>query len=171
MLHYIDRMELPQWYDENFMTMLVVNPDTIFAYWEFSFGQCKALNGWKPVLKLYELTPDGETGPESKLARTVLLPPFVDNWYFRGLQPQHRYQAEIGWEQDNHFYTVIKSNIVEVPPASPFAEPGQVEWRAITGMSTDKSIKMDDSRAMDDTARRIYNTMPFYMGINTGPTL
>ncbi|MBF7083958.1 DUF4912 domain-containing protein [Desulfallas sp. Bu1-1] len=169
MLHYIDRMELPQWYDENLMIMLVVNPDTIYAYWELSFGQCKALNGWKPVLKLYELPPDKEAESEPRLIRTSPLPPFTDNWYFKNLQPQRRYQAEIGWEQDNHFYTIIKSNIVDVPPAAPVAVPGQVEWRAVAGIAPSQDNKIEyDYRSVEDAVQQLFNTMPFYMGINTG---
>lgn len=164
MLNYIDRMELPQWYDENMMKMIVVNPKTTYLYWELSFGQWKALHGCQLLLNLYELPFDEEEISKPQLIKKIPLPPLTDNWYFENLQPAHCYQADMSWEKDRQCYRIIRSNIVELPPATPFALPRKVEWLSAEDqvITVNKSINQPTKETMQD----LIDSMSFYMGIN-----
>lgn len=170
MLHYIDRMELPKWYDENVMMLMIVNPNTAYAYWELSFGQCRALSGWKPLLKLYRLSPQQNGNTEPQLVRTIALPPFTENWYFYDLKPQSSYRAELGWEQGGHYYTIIKSNCIILPPSDSLDTPGDVQWRRTTFERPDlKKQNMAPAKTLTEPKKmeNTFETMPFYMGIKT----
>ncbi|MCL2338015.1 MAG: DUF4912 domain-containing protein, partial [Firmicutes bacterium] len=107
----LDQMELPRWYDDNTLTMLVINPTAVFLYWELSLGRAKTLPGRLLVLNLYELPPDaGYESEKNQPVQRVALPPLTNDWYFYDLKPAHRYRAEMGWEEDGRFYSLIKSN-------------------------------------------------------------
>jgi hypothetical protein len=44
-----------------------------------------------------------------------------------------------------------------------------VEWRAVAGIAPSQDNKIEyDYRSVEDAVQQLFNTMPFYMGINTG---
>jgi len=166
----IDLMELPRWYDENILTMLVVNPNSVFLYWELAFGQTKTLQERSLVLKLYELS--FESGHESenpRLVQSVKLPPLTNDWYFHDLEPACRYRAEMGWENGHRFYSFIKSNIVEVPPATPsIVTTLQNRWQPVnitTEPNTTTSATITSEQTVKATVQELIDSMSFYMGI------
>jgi len=168
----IDQMELPRWYDENTLTMLVVNPNSVFLYWELAFGQTKTLQERLLVLKLYELS--SESGHESenpRLVQSVELPPLTNDWYFHYLKPACRYRAEMGWENGHRFYSFIKSNIVEVPPASPATATAtalQPRWQPVeitTATKATTATTTTDEQPVKATVQELIDSMSFYMGI------
>lgn len=162
MSNSIDRMELPQWYDENKMVLMVVNPNTVYVYWEFAFSQNKAMRENQLIVRLFEQTPDYQP---QELVKSVALPPFTDNWYFNDLQPDHDYRADLGWEQNGVFYSLIKSNIVNVPPADPLNSTGQTKWQPVALQQLHKIITTPTARPTE-TVNEVVEKMPFYMGIH-----
>ena len=156
----IDRLELPKWYDDNLMTLLVVNQNSIYLYWEMCFEQWKILNGNQLVINLYELNSDVED-PGNRLVQRHTLPPFTGNWYFQNLQPNRRYQAEICNQHNDRLLSIMKSNIVAVPPAGSYRGPRKVEWRSVEGINATGAPAREPSVTM----KELVNTMSFYMGI------
>jgi len=169
----IDRMKLPRWYDENTLAMLVVNPNSVFLYWELAFGQIKTLQERLLVLKLYELS--SELGYESenpRLVKSVELPPLTNDWYFHDLKSACRYRAEMGWENGHRFYSFIKSNIVDLPPASPSTTTAlPTRWQPVdittpkTTTSTTTTTTTYDEQPVMATVQELIDSMSFYMGI------
>ncbi|SFH24878.1 hypothetical protein SAMN05660649_04412 [Desulfotomaculum arcticum] len=156
----IERFELPEWYDDNLMTLLVVNQHSIYLYWEMCFEQWKILDGNQLVVNLYELNSDG-VDPGNRLVRRHTLPPFTGDWYFHNLQPGRRYQAEICCQQNDRQLSIMKSNIVAVPPAGPYQGLREVEWRSVDGIGDMGT----PAKAPAETMKELVNTMSFYMGI------
>lgn len=160
-----DRLEPPKRYDENTMTMLVVSPDTVFLYWELAFGQARTLTDRRLVLRLYELSPQsGYENENPLLVRSVELPPLTDDWYFHDLKPARRYRAEMGWEKDNRFYSIIKSNIAEVPPAAPSSPPKTKTRRQPVDVTTASETGFAE-QPIQATVQELIDSMSFYMGI------
>ncbi|WP_169726473.1 DUF4912 domain-containing protein [Desulfotruncus alcoholivorax] len=156
----IDRLELPKWYDDNLMTLLVVNQNSIYLYWEMCFEQWRILNGNRLVINLYELNSDAE-GPGNRLVQSHTLPPFTGDWYFYNLQPDRRYQAEICYQQNDRLISIMKSNIVALPPAEPYRGSRKVEWRSVEGINAIGT----PAKEPNVTMKELVNTMSFYMGI------
>ncbi|WP_347488637.1 DUF4912 domain-containing protein [Desulfoscipio sp. XC116] len=163
MLKLIDRMELPQWYDENKMVLLVVDPYTVYLYWQLAFSQCKAIKEHQQVLRLFELPPEQLAHEQPGLLNSILLPAFTDNWYFNELKPGCRYQADMGWEQNGVFYSIIKSNTVNMPPAAPSATTSQAKWRPVEHLQETAIIP---AALPTQTVKELIQQMSFYMGIN-----
>lgn len=167
----IDRMELPQWYDENILTMLVVSPHTVFLYWELAFGQARTLSDRRLVLRLYEVSPrPGYENVHRSLVGNVVLPPLTGNWYFNDLQPGRRYRAELGWEKDHRFYCIIKSNSVELPPATPSDTAPEHTNRQPLDVKPAPPTETP-AQTIRATVRELIDSMSFYMGMtnDTGP--
>ena len=165
----IDRMELPQWYDENALVMLAVSPDTVFLYWEFAFGQVKALRKRQLMLHLYQLPPNsGYDSQSPRLVQSVELPPLTNNWYFNELKPARRYRAEIGWSDDGRFYSLMKSNTVQVPPATPSPATREIQWQSIDVLTTEQTTATEPT--ISQTVHEIIDSMSFYMGMKKDKT-
>ncbi|AGL03272.1 DUF4912 domain-containing protein [Desulfoscipio gibsoniae] len=162
MINCIDRMELPQWYDENKMVLLVVNPHTAYLYWELAFSQNRAVQEHQPVVRLFELPP-GQQDEQPRLVKSIVLPAFTNNWYFNDLQPGCHYQAEMGWEQNGIFYCMIKSNNIIAPPAAPMSTPVQAQWRPVEQRN---EVTKAPTNRPPGTVQELIQQMSFYMGIN-----
>ncbi len=165
MSNSIDRMELPQLYDENKMVLMVVNPHTIFLYWELAFSQSQAVQDHQLIVRLFEQPPEQKLHEQPRLVTSVVLPPFTTNWYFNELQPDHHYRADIGWEHNSVFYSLIKSNIVNVPPAEPPGITSQAKWRSVEQVQLHKTITTPTVRSVE-TINELVEQMSFYMGIH-----
>ena len=120
-------VSLPPRYEENTLILMVHCPRTLYAYWELSSNQMKALTG-KGTLRL-KLT---------LINRGIFysydLQPLGKCFYFPGVEPGRGYYCEIGVVGDNNeFYSLISSNMVHTPPEKPgeldLASSSGYEWR------------------------------------------
>ncbi|KAF1086254.1 hypothetical protein SPSYN_00998 [Sporotomaculum syntrophicum] len=164
MLSSIDRMELPRWYDENKMVLMVVTPHTVFLYWELAFSQWKAVAGHQLIVRLFALAPEQPT-EQPRLVTSAALPVGTENWYFNDLPADSQYQADMGWEQDGVFYSLLKSNSVRVPPAEPLGVAREAQWQSMKLGHLPGNIAATTSKP-DITVNEILNQMSFYMGIH-----
>jgi len=162
MAQNIDQLELPQWYDKNIITLLVVNPDTVYVYWELCFGQYKNIRGRQMVLHLYELPTGAENGYDRIMIRRICLPPFTEDCYIYDLCPTRCYQVELSWEQSGRYYGIIKSNSVELPPSAPNSSNREIVWRSPVG-----PVEPNVGRGgeIKETLKELLEGMSFYMGI------
>ena len=162
----IDRMELPKWYDDNRLTLMVVTPHSVFLYWELAFSQNRAAQGRQLVARLFDL-PREQPEQQPVLVKSEILPPFTENWYFNDLQPDRYYRAEMGWEEQGVFYSIIKSNKVIIPPANPTYMSGQVKWQNLEDQPQNTVTRsVSDSELGTGTVQEVLQQMSFYMGIH-----
>jgi len=165
MSNSIDRMELPKWYDENKMVLMVVDPHTVFLYWELAFSQNQAMKEHQIILRLFEQPLEQQLQEQPRLVTSVVLPAYTENWYFNELQPDSLYRAEIGWKQNGAFYSLIKSNIVNVPPAEPLGITGQAKWQSVEHRLLPKTFTAPTARPIE-TLDEVIQQMSFYMGMH-----
>lgn len=111
---------LPTRYGEDRVTLLVRDPETLFAYWELTPAAtetacheqgCPA-EALTPLLRLHDLTQD--TPPEDIVVGQA------ESWYLHVGRPGHRFQAELGLRgPEGRFTSISRSNVVETPPRNP----------------------------------------------------
>jgi hypothetical protein len=91
------------------------------AYWEITKATVQrakvALNGsWhcaKPVLRLLQITSDGNTNSVENVAQEIEIHGGVKNWYINVPQPPGNYRIAIGYAApDGKFHLIAKSNQV-----------------------------------------------------------
>ncbi len=92
--------ELPQSYNEEFLYLMPVKPDSLFAYWEVKSDDklllqvCNNNNGKKQLIQVH---------------------PKIGSWYVNGVEPGCEYSAEIGTERDGKFIPICSSIKVTTP--------------------------------------------------------
>lgn len=109
------------------------------AYWEITRATVQrarvALNGqWhnaKPVLRLLEITSDGNTNSVENVAQEIEIHSGVNNWYINISESSKTYRIAIGYAvPDGKFHLIAKSNQVTPPSYG----PGEIDdhWTDIT---------------------------------------
>lgn len=110
---------LPRSYAEDRITLLVRDPNWIFAYWELA-PEHLAEEESQLMMRLYDLT-EGSYDE-------IHLTPGADNWYIEVGRPSHTFQAELGAKRRTGEFTAIAvSNEVSTPPGAP-SELIDGEW-------------------------------------------
>ncbi len=109
------------------------------AYWEITRATVQrakvALTGFwhsaKPVLRLLEITSDGNTNSVENVVQEIEIHSGVNNWYVSTDQPGQKYRIAIGYAvPDGKFHLIAKSNQVN-PPASNL-DSADDHWTDIT---------------------------------------
>ena len=108
------------------------------AYWEITKATVQrakvALNGsWhcaKPVLRLLEITSDGNTNSVENVVQEIEIHGGVKNWYIN-ITESKTYRVAIGYVvEGGRFHLICKSNQVSSPSAT--ASPTDENWTDIT---------------------------------------
>ena len=108
------------------------------AYWEVTRATVQrakvAMTGlWhnaKPVLRLLEITSDGNTNSVEKVVQEIEIHSGVNNWYVNITEPCKNYRIAIGYTAPGEkFHLISKSNQVCPPPGS---SPEGEHWTDIT---------------------------------------
>ena len=95
------------------------------AYWEITRATVQrakvALTGFwhsaKPVLRLLEITSDGNTNSVENVVSEIEIHSGVNNWYVSNEHPGKNYRIAIGYAvPDGKFHLITKSNQVSPPP-------------------------------------------------------
>jgi hypothetical protein len=95
------------------------------AYWEITRATVQrakvALTGFwhsaKPVLRLLEITSDGNTNSVENVVQEIEIHSGVNNWYVSNDFPGKHYRIAIGYAvPDGKFHLITKSNQVSPPP-------------------------------------------------------
>lgn len=117
----LNKLRIPQYYNENVLIMLVQKPDAVFAYWELSGHQWRALGNKDGLyLRLYSCQAEGDPDSGANVLEEVKLPVNCKNWYFNGLNPEMEYYTELGWKaSDSLFMPILRSDPVVTPPDRP----------------------------------------------------
>ncbi|BAS27137.1 DUF4912 domain-containing protein [Limnochorda pilosa] len=145
---------LPARYGEDRVTLLVRDPEWIFAYWEItppSFGVAAAQQACRetelePVLRVHDLA---ETGPFQEIGVGE-----AESWYIEAGRPGHRFEAELGLRGPGGGFTLVaRSNRVETPPRDPayltaprVSRAQEVVLRQLRGMDPQGSPEFAERR-------------------------
>jgi hypothetical protein len=110
------------------------------AYWEITKATVQrvkvALNGsWhcaKPVLRLLEITSDGNTNSVENVVQEIEIHGGVKNWYLNVSQPGKAYRLAIGYlvPDEGRFHLICKSN--QIAMAASGTETFDENWTDIT---------------------------------------
>jgi hypothetical protein len=148
------------------------------AYWEITKATVQrakvALTGhWhqaKPVLRLLEITSDGNTNSVENVAQEIEIHSGVNNWYLSTDQPGKEYRIAIGYAvPDGKFHLIAKSNQV-IPPVSNHGEmedhwidiTNDVEkYYAISGGHDPKTVSGDLQAVFEEKSRQPMNAPAF----------
>ncbi len=124
--------------DNDRLILVVRDAFWLQAYWEITLATVQrakvALNGYwhmaKPILRLMEITSDGNTNSVEKIVEEIEIHSGVNNWYIKCLAPGKTYRVAIGYLAVDKFHLICKSNEV-TPPVSNSGETDD-HWTDIT---------------------------------------
>ncbi|GIM45075.1 hypothetical protein DNHGIG_06240 [Collibacillus ludicampi] len=112
-------------YQENRLVALIKDYQCVYVYWEISEERQRLLNehfcceiGNLPLfLRVYDVTALYFNGYNAHRYWEISIPWEADNWYIHGLEPGRNYFVDLGTKTiHGRFFTVLRSNLVELPP-------------------------------------------------------
>ena len=103
---------LPFSYAENRLVLLPVDPNTLFAYWDFSSATWDFLTE-KDIRNLILVLECGND------VRHFDAPRGGRNFYFRGLQPRRKYRLKLSWRDADTLTPLMQSSFVTTPADRP----------------------------------------------------
>ncbi len=115
---------LPTRFNQNYLVLLVRNPNCLFAYWEFSDEQKDLVVrefgcewGQVPlIMRIYDLTGLNFNGQNAHGYVDLTVHPLADNYYVKDVSSNHAYCIDLGViTPDGRFVTLLRSNIVQTP--------------------------------------------------------
>jgi hypothetical protein len=164
----LDRNQQPPQSDR--LVLVVRDAYWMQAYWEITKSTVQrakvALDGsWhraRPVLRLMEITSDGNTNSVERLIQEIEIHGGVKNWYINVQQPGKSYRIAIGYAlPEGRFHLICKSN----QASSPSSSSGTIDenWTDITndaekyyafsGGYDDKTVTGDLQSVFEEQAR------------------
>ncbi len=117
-----DYNHLPQGYNDNSITLMVIDPTNIYSYWEVTDWRREEILSssnnkgakYETVVKLHDVTDvnfNGSNAWSSKEFNVGIAP----NWYF-SVDPNRSYCTEIGLKlENNKFLLIARSNVISTP--------------------------------------------------------
>ncbi|MGI6554215.1 MAG: DUF4912 domain-containing protein [Bacillota bacterium] len=143
----IENLEFPISYGKNQVTLLVRDPDWLFAYWEITattqsefskqFGNAWSIS--KPTLRIYDVT-----NGTPKIYYDIQIQDNAESWYIHVGKPNHSFFVDLGRVlPDGRFYCIARSNIVTTPTnrvsdiIDPNWLPNEAVWNALRAQELD----------------------------------
>lgn len=128
-------LSLPESYGKDKLVLLPVNPNWVYAYWDFS-EETRRLIKEKAgkarfVIRFYDVTYiifDGNNAHRTFEADVDLR---WGNYYFNVPNPNADYLCQLGYLEEEKFVPLLTSNVVKTPPASPFYGKEEI-WMKIS---------------------------------------
>ncbi len=136
--------ELPWGYDDNKITILARDPETIYAYWDISeqlqntlrFTHGPRWNEALPVLRVYDVTGiDYFNGVNANSYFDIVVNDAAGNWYLHVGAPNRTFCVDLGKIlNDGTFVTIARSNFTATP-RNTLSDRTDPEWMLV---STDR---------------------------------
>lgn len=115
---------VPGMYNQNYLQLMVVNPTTLYAYWELSERTITAVTRhyrttWGQLPKIIRIYQDESLvtsipQPGQKYTDTAVNE--ANSWYFTNVSPATAYVADLGtWNIYQQFIPIIRSNVIATP--------------------------------------------------------
>lgn len=120
--------DLPPFYDENRIVAMARDPFCIYFYWELTEETYNMVKDFldregseiQYVARIYEIS-DKEGGWNNY--KTIKLAPFSGNWYVHKVNPTGNYIIDVGFQQEESFITLLRSDPIHTPPDRAFSDP------------------------------------------------
>ena len=146
--------DLPRFYGEDKIVLLIKDPWWLFAYWEITAGRRKEvletirnqrLLPEKTVLRVYDVTDPPLSHGHSFF--DIELNVFAVNWYIDVGTPDRQWLVELGIRtRDGRFFALVKSNAVRTPRFGvsdildeEWMMPDDLFWKIFGGFEGQKS--------------------------------
>lgn len=122
MVKIVPEYQFPELYHENYLVLLVRDPQCIYAYWELGpeirriLKQKTKRNGEQHLnLRVFDSTGlEDETNSPHNF-KDFAVHPMADNYFIKDLEANRSYRAELGTLDDGGFSTLLRSNTVLTP--------------------------------------------------------
>jgi len=165
---------IPWHYGKDRMTLMVRDPNWIFAYWEISadkqqdvcssYGQ-DAWNSSRSVLRVYDITGvEGFDVANAKEITDIPIDEYVDSWHIDMQRPNAIFCVDLGrLLPDGRFVTLLRSNIVQTPSLA-VSNLMDEEWMWIEGIyRTLNQLRMGSSPTISEETGREQGFVPLGM--------
>jgi hypothetical protein len=125
--------------DQDRIVLLVRDAWWLQAYWEISRpsvqrARVALAQQWhtaKPMLRLFEVTSDGNTNSVERSLQDIPVSGDARNWFVNVPDVAKKYRVAIGYlTAENHFHQIAKSN--EVAPPAPTADSVDDNWADVS---------------------------------------
>ncbi len=114
---YADQRPLPAQYNHTRLTLLVRDPEWIFAFWELSEDdrQRFSINDRRMVLRVYDVT-GVESVDQAHRFHDVGVTDYSTSWYLHVAQANRAWAVDLGvLDENGNFIIIARSNIVATP--------------------------------------------------------
>lgn len=130
--------ELPSNYDEDQVTLLVRDPECVFAFWEVTDAGWQRAIARLPhgdatpdlVLRVYDLDPTAEWDSAHGRGFSDFPVANTAGWYVHTDAPGLVLGAEIGAKRDGTFISIARSSAVATPPGR-VSDDTDVDWMTV----------------------------------------
>jgi hypothetical protein len=122
---YYFSTELPQQYQNSYLTAIPRDPEWVFLYWELAQNKLDeakdrmgegAFSTAQPVLRLLDVTEIEYNGSNAWSSADTIINGYADNWYLRVPLPDRTYIVEYGFlSSGGAFHPVLRSNPIRIP--------------------------------------------------------
>jgi hypothetical protein len=117
-----ETQKLPEFYDEDKIVLLPVDPYKIFTYWNLKHKSLKLIEELELqhlVIKVNDVTSIIYNGSNANHFWFETCLPFSRNWYLNMSEGNKNICVELGYILQGRFYKIATSNTIYVPPKTP----------------------------------------------------
>lgn len=116
-------IELPDFYQEDELVALSVDPNRFYVYWDFSEETLFDVRSWlseenRFVLRIYDVTSLVFDGSNAHNSWETSCHPLVREWYLNAPVDGRDLLVELGVVLKTGFRRILRSNMLSIPPAS-----------------------------------------------------
>lgn len=162
---------LPFSYDEDKLVLLPVDPNTLFAFWDFSTETWNRIAGNSPKNLVLVLQCDSDE-------RHFGVDRHTKSFYFKGLRSNNRYKLSFGYFENGQLITLMTAKPMMTPADRPsqnrhyevvrfqFVKPPEVlkmnqEWTpAIQGFSERAKLQNESEGELLDFSGSVFSENP-----------
>ena len=144
-------IELPDFYEEQELVALPIDPYRFYVYWDFDVAtehEIKTIMAQAPdvfMLKISDVTGLMYNGENAHTVRWVPCDPRIKEWYLDTDWHDRNVCVELGHRHANGFKVLLRSNTVYIPPAtvSPIRQDRFAQFVPAQPVKTDRIVSDD----------------------------
>jgi hypothetical protein len=115
-------IELPQFYSEDIIHLMLVSPHTLYTYWEITWPKMELFAEYLQVdyrflqqgLRLYDVTDIYFNGDNAHSYTDFFIDKVADHWHITNIESNRNYVIDFGVHHNWRFIPIVRSNVVHV---------------------------------------------------------